>query len=294
VTDATLRTSDTRAFALALLGIALLTAMDALAKALSPGYGTLQIVFARFALSGAILIAFALVRRTGMPRRDRLPAHLLRALLTLCSNSAFFYALGRLPLAEVFVLSYTAPIFVALFAALLLGEKVSRATAIAIGCGFAGVLVIALAGQAAAGASERPWFAVACAIGSPVAYALGIVLLRTQTAHEPPLTVSLVQALMIAALLVPVGLVEFRLPDAADIPTFLVLGLFAAGGILAFVAAVAKLPAAVFAVADYSGLLWAALLGFVFFSEVPHPSMWLGAALIVSGSAVMLRAKRPS
>ncbi|MFN7194153.1 MAG: DMT family transporter, partial [Rhodospirillales bacterium] len=173
--------TEARMFALAIGGIALLTVMDAIAKALAADYGTFQIVFARFAFSALWIGAAAFVLRPGWPRRDRLAAHGLRAVLMVATTSAFFYALGHLPLAEVFVLSYTAPIFVALFGALLLSEKVDRITAVAIACGFAGVVWVALGDAQADETVPRPWFALACAIASPVTYALGNVLLRAQT-----------------------------------------------------------------------------------------------------------------
>ncbi|MCA3260950.1 MAG: DMT family transporter [Telmatospirillum sp.] len=284
---------ETRMFALAIGGIALLTVMDAIAKALASDYGTFQIVFARFAFSALWIGAAALVVRHGWPRRDRLSAHGLRALLMIATTSAFFYALGHLPLAEVFVLTYTAPIFVALFGALLIGEKVDRITVAAIACGFAGVVWVALGDAHAGDGAPRPWFALACAIASPVTYALGNVLLRAQTAHEPVLTIVLTQSLIVSALLLPVAVYDFAVPTLQDSLLFAALGLFGAGGYLAFASAIAKLPAARVAVADYSGLIWAALLGYVLFAEVPKPSLWAGAVLILGGSLLMLRAKKP-
>ena len=285
--------TETRMFALAIGGIALLTVMDAIAKALAADYGTFQIVFARFAFAALWIGAAALVLRPGWPRRDRLAAHGLRALLMVATTSAFFYAIGRLPLAEVFVLTYTAPIFTALFGALLLGEKVDRITSVAIACGFAGVVWVALGDAQAGESAQHPWFALACAIACPVTYALGNVLLRAQTAHEPVVTIVLTQSLIVSALLLPVVAYDAVLPTVQDGALFAALGLFGAGGYLAFANAIAKLPAARVAVADYSGLIWAALLGYVLFAEVPKPSLWAGAALILGGSLLMLRAKKP-
>ncbi len=286
--------TEARMFALAIGGIALLTVMDAIAKALAADYGTFQIAFARFAFSALWVGAAALVVRPGWPRRDRLAAHGLRALLMVTTTSAFFYAIGHLPLAEVFVLTYTAPIFVALFGALLLGEKVDRITVAAIACGFAGVVWVALGDAQTGDGAPRPWFALACAIACPVTYALGNVLLRAQTAHEHVVTIVLTQSLLASALLLPaIVAAQATLPTLHGGLMFAALGLFGAGGYLAFASAIAKLPAARVAVADYSGLIWAALLGYLLFAEVPKPSLWAGAVLILGGSLLMLRAKKP-
>jgi drug/metabolite transporter (DMT)-like permease len=283
---------QTRMFLIAVLGIAFLTVMDAIAKALTADYGTLQIVLARFAFATLWIGAVAAATRPGWPRRDRLAAHALRALLMIVTTSAFFYALGHLPLADVFVLAYTAPIFVALFGALLLKEKVGGTTMVAIACGFVGVIVIALGGAGTSADGTRPWLAIGCAVASPVTYALSTVLLRAQTAHESVVTIVLTQSLIVTSILVPATVLHFQMPTQADWLAFAALGFCGAAGYLAFAHAIAKLPAAQTAVADYSGLIWAAAIGYFYFAETPRPTMWLGATFIVGGSILMLRAKK--
>ena len=107
-------------FFIASVGMVVLTVMDATVKSLSGGYATAQIVFVRFLLVGLIIGAMAATARHGWPSTRRLTVHFGRATLMLITSSTFFYALGRLPLADVFVLSLTSPIFIALFAALFL------------------------------------------------------------------------------------------------------------------------------------------------------------------------------
>lgn len=279
---------DARFFALAVFGIALLTGMDALAKALAGGYGTFQIVFFRYAVSLLLFAAAIPLLRPQWPRRERLRAHAARAVLTIVTSTTFFYALGKLPFTEVFAIAYTGPIFVALFGALLLGEKVRWPTMAAIASGFAGVLVIAADGPAGGGGDTQQWLALACAIASPVSYALGVVLLRSQTLHESVPTILIVQAAMITLGLAIVAGPSFTMPDSADLWAIVGIGLLGAVGIYAFSAAIAKLQAAQVAAADYSGLIWAAMIGFFAFGETPRPAMWIGALLILAGSATML------
>lgn len=281
---------DARFFALAVFGIALLTGMDALAKALAGGYGTFQIVFFRYAVSLLLFAAAIPLLRPEWPRRERLRAHAARAVLTIVTSTTFFYALGKLPFTEVFAIAYTGPIFVALFGALLLGEKVRWPTMAAIACGFAGVLVIAADGPAGGGDTQQ-YLALACAIASPVSYALGVVLLRSQTLHESVPTILIVQAAMISVGLAVVAGPSFAMPESADLWAIAGIGALGAIGIYAFSAAIAKLQAAQVAAADYSGLIWAAMIGFFAFGETPRPAMWIGAALILAGSATMLLVK---
>jgi drug/metabolite transporter (DMT)-like permease len=286
--------AETRAFALAVLGIALLTGMDALAKALADGYGTFQIVFFRYAVSLLCFAAAWPLLRPAWPRRDRLGTHAARAGLTILTASTFFYALGELPFTEVFALAYTGPIFVAVFGTLLLGERVRWPTALAIALGFAGVIVIAADGWRGGGSGESNWLALACAIGSPVSYALGVILLRSQTAHESVPTIILVQAVMCAVALGVVAGSTFRVPVADDLWAIAGIGLLGAAGLYAFSSAIAKLQAAKVAAADYSGLIWAAFVGYFIFGEALRAATWIGTAMILAGSATMLMVKTKS
>lgn len=275
----------------AFVGVAVLTIMDALVKALSASFPTFQIVFLRFAFMGAWVGLLLIATRPGWPRRDRLRAHLGRAVMMVITTSSFFYALGHLPLAEVFAISFTAPIFMAIFGAIFLKEKLRLSIAGAIALGFVGMLVTVLGGADGTLTLRGEPFALACAFTAPVAYALGIVLLRSQTAHEHITLIVFVQALLVALLLVPLQALGFKALTATDWLLFAVIGLFGAVGYLAFAAALAKISVARFSIADYTGLIWAAVLGYVFFDEVPRATVWLGAALIIAGCLIVLRAK---
>ena len=233
-------------FFIASVGMVLLTAMDAMVKSLSGSYTTAQIVFVRFLLIGLIIGTMVTLARHSWPRPRRLTVHFGRAVLMMITSSTFFYALGHLPLADVFVLSLTSPIFIALFAALFLKEQVKPAVAIAIVAGFAGVLVMVFgAGVRGSGAYEPP--ALFCALVSPVTYALGIVLLRAQTASEPVTVILATQAFMVATLIFPVAATASVVPTSADLVAFAAVGVLGAAGHLAFGNGLKRMPAAEFA-----------------------------------------------
>jgi len=277
---------------LAVAAIALLTCMDALAKHLSAEFHTFQIVMLRYAFTVAFMVVLVAVQRPGLPRRDRLAAHAGRAALSVVTASSFFYAVGHLPLADTFALSFTAPLFIALFGALFLKEKLRWSISAALVLGFIGMLVIVFA-DTRIEAGERNTLAVACALISPVAYALGIVLLRSQTAHEPTTVIVFVQSILVTIFVSPLAALDFRAADGTALATFALAGLLGGIGHLALAAALARTTAARFSVAEYTGLLWAALLGYLFFAEVPALAVWIGAALIIGGCALVARERKP-
>jgi drug/metabolite transporter (DMT)-like permease len=276
-------------FLTACLGIALLTAMDALVKALSSGYPAFQIVFLRFLITGLIIGVAVMMRGQTWPPLNRMRVHLVRALLMVVTASSFFYALGHLPLADLFALSFTSPIFVALLAAVALKEPLNRSILSAIGLGFLGMLVIVSGAGTSGVMSGYPPLALACALLSPVAYACSVVLLRAQTAQDPITVIVAVQASLAALLLSPVMVSQFVMPTERDWLLFGALGLLGTAGYLAFAGALKHLPAARFSVVEYTGLIWAALIGFFFFTEVPAATVWYGAALIIAGCLIVVR-----
>jgi S-adenosylmethionine uptake transporter len=83
-----------------------------------------------------------------------------------------------------------------------------------------------------------------------------------------------------------------ELPPASDIPAFIALGAFAAAGMWFFARAYAAAEAQVLAPLEYTALIWAAVVGFVFFAEVPRPQVWAGAVVIIG--ACLWGAREPS
>jgi drug/metabolite transporter (DMT)-like permease len=276
-------------FFVASVGMVLLTMMDAMVKSLSGGYPTAQIVFSRFLLMSLVIGAIVVFARHRWPSMQRLKVHFGRAVLMLITSSTFFYALGHLPLADVFVLSLTSPIFIALFAALFLKEHVKPAVAIAIVAGFIGVLVMVIGADTSGSGAYEP-LGLFCALVSPVTYALGIVLLRAQTASEPVTVILATQALMVAALASPVAVVAAPvMPTSADLMSFVAIGVIGSVGHLCFGNGLKRMPAATFGMIEYTGVIWAAMLGYAFFNETPRATAWIGAALIVVGCLVVVR-----
>lgn len=276
--------------ALAVAGVALLTAMDSLVKALAPQFGTAQLIWARFAGTALwIGLWVAWLRLHTWPSARGLRSHALRAGFSLASNAFFFFALSRLPLAEVFALALTGPLFVAVLGALILKEALRPTAIAALLCGFAGAIVIIAHGLGGMAAADR--LGLASAIAAPVSYAISLVLLRAQTAHEPPPVIVLVQAVMITLVIAPLTAWQWVAPDATQALMLALVGLLGAVGFLLFVHAVARLPAAEASSVEYTGLLWAAAIGWLVFNEEPSPMLWAGAALIVAGGTLLMRAR---
>jgi len=102
-------------FLLGLTGIALLTVMDGVVKELSPRYSALHLTFLRFAVTAVMGALLFLALRAPLPDRGVITGNLLRGVLVALSTLGFFYGLAALPLAEVFIISFIAPLSAARF-----------------------------------------------------------------------------------------------------------------------------------------------------------------------------------
>ncbi len=279
------------ALALGCFGIAVLTIMDAVVKALAARYPVFEIVCLRGLATALCLLPVIGLLNPTWPSPERWLGHALRAVLSLLATACFFYALGQLPLAEVFALNFLAPLVIALFGVLFLDQSVSARVAMALALGFAGMLVIVAAAGGLGGTAPRPPLALAAALLAPVIYAASVVLLKSQTANEPVPVILTVQMVCVALFAAPMAAPGFRMPDMPDALLFASVGVLSAAALCAFTAALKALAPARFAILEYSGLIWAAIIGYVIFDEVPPLQTGLGAALIIGGCLLVVREK---
>jgi S-adenosylmethionine uptake transporter len=276
------------AFVRAAAAIAVLSAMDAVIKAMAAKYPTFEVVFLRFAFGLAIAAGALALARPGRPSRETVIANAGRAALAVVTATTFFFALGQLPLAEALVLTFLSPMFVALFGALMLGERPDRRILVALAAGFAGVLVV-ISDQFGVSSEARSLAGVAAALVSAVCYAFGLVLLRARAQRDPMVYIVFFQNLGPALILGPFAYVVWRPPTFIDLGWFALIAMLGVGGHFIMTSAFARAEAARLAALEYTALIWAALFGYLAFDEVPTLATVAGATLIVTGAIVASR-----
>lgn len=120
------------------------TAMAIAGRAVSSVHDTFEIMMWRSVVGFAIVLAVAgLLGRLREVRRDRLGQHILRNLFHFSGQNLWFWSLTMIPLAQVFALEFTSPIWVILLSPLVLGERLTRPRLIAAALGFVGILIVA-------------------------------------------------------------------------------------------------------------------------------------------------------
>lgn len=277
--------------AAAALAAALFIGMDAAVKSLADRHGTLQLTFLRFASGSLFALPLWAWFRTPLPARARWRLHGLRSVLLLLALLTWFHALGQLDLVQAVAVGYTAPIFISLLAMWWLKERPTPWIWAALALGLLGVGVALwpeLAARGAPGSAQRIEGLLAAA-ASAICYSGVVVLARQQAQHDPMWTILLVQNLLPTALLALPAALHWQPLLASAWPTVLLVGALATGGLLAITWAFTHLEATRAAPIEYTGLVWATLLGWGLFDELPTPHGIASAGLIVLGCLLLLR-----
>lgn len=266
---------------LAVLAVAMGSCIDALVKATAPGAGVMVLVAWRF-LFGAIIAAMVfLVQRRPWPEGKAVRFHIMRSLMQVASAILLFYALTQLALAETVLIGFTAALMVPFAAWVVLGEPVSpRAFGLTL-LGFAGAaFAVSAAPEGALGPHRM--LGIASILASAMLYAVVLVLLRLRAVKEDATTIALFTNGVPALCLSPFLFGLAGPVNVNDLPVFMMLG--AIGYVVWYLLtlAYARARAQLLAPLEYTALIWAALIGFVFFDEVPGWRVAVGAVLIVA------------
>lgn len=277
-------------FFVTLAGVGMLSLMDAFMKGASLAVGAYSAAWLRSAV-GLVLVAPVWLGTGGKwPRAPALRLHLLRGTVSAFMALSFFYALTHLPIAEAIAISFIAPLIALYLAAVLLGEKIRREAILASIIGFAGTLVIIGGKLGREHATPGMWLGLAALLFSAVLYAWNFILIRQQSQLAGPAEVATFHSGVSAAILglaAPWLLVLPGQDAAVQIGLSAVLTVCAAA---ALAWAYARAEAQALVPVEYSGFLWAALFGWLFFREAVTLPTIAGTALIVIGCWIAARA----
>jgi drug/metabolite transporter (DMT)-like permease len=276
-------------FLAALGAVAVLSIMDAVMKHLVIVIGIIAVSIWRSAANLLVSALLYLPRRAAWPDRKTLRVHVARGIIVMVMAALFFWGIGRVPLAQAIALTFIAPLIAMLLAAVFLNERIGPSSiAGAIGA-FAGVIVIVF-GQAKANVGSDVLLGIASILGSALCYAVNIVLMRRQALVAKPLEINFFQC-------VTVMLLWLLVIPAAGFPAWpgeqwiwvAVACLLSTSGTLLFAWGYARGPASYLAVTEYSGFLWASLMGWLVFRERVSSTTLVGAVLIIAGCLVAAR-----
>ncbi len=258
-------------------------ASSAASKWLVASYPIGEVLFTRTAVA-LVTCALFILPQTGLAvfRTQRLRHHVMRSVSQGFSQTFLLIAFSLMPLAGAIAINFSAPLFTTLVSALLLKEAVGPARWAALLVGFCGVLIVANPG------TETFQIGAAFALANAVLYGSVTVGVRGMTATESAETLTLYQLALLTALfalMLPLG---WAAPTSVDAGWIIFSGVSNAVGQYWWTRALHLAPASAVAPFFYLSLVWASILGFAIWGEVPTLPLVIGSAVVVASGLFLL------
>ncbi|OGA51326.1 MAG: hypothetical protein A3G25_20175 [Betaproteobacteria bacterium RIFCSPLOWO2_12_FULL_63_13] len=274
---------NVRGALLILLGSMFFAANDAMVKFVGGNIHPVQIALIRYSL-GVVFLAPMFVRLglTGL-KTARIGLHLGRALVATIGQLAVYYAVVHLMLADATAIMFSRPLFITVLAVVLLGETVGWRRWSATIVGFAGMVVMVRPGQM--GFDPASMVAIAAAL----LFALSLVLIRKLASTEPPARILFYYHVSGSLLFLGPALWLWVEPSALQWLLLFLIGVLTTIGMVCFVRGFAVGEASIVGPMEYSRLVYAALVGYFVFAELPDAWTWVGAAIIVASTLYVTR-----
>ena len=279
-------------FAVAIVGIAMFSIMDAIMKDLVLAIGTYTTLLWRNLAGTLIAGGLYASRPRARMTRAALQVHVVRGAVSTVMAIAFFWGLARVPMAQAVALTFVAPLLSLFLSAAMLGERIRRTTIAASSIAFVGVIVIVI-GQWRADLGPAALQGTIAILVSACFYAFNIVLMRRQALVAEPVEVAFSQS-AIVALLLAVGAPFFAgIPAPRHVPMLVLAAVLAVASLQLLAWAYARSDASHLSTSEYTSFVWASVLGWMFFDERVTIFTLAGAALIVVGCVVAARIRPP-
>lgn len=266
--------------------IASFSAMAVAGREVSFALDTFEIMMYRSAVG--VLIVWIVLTATGGwsgVNRDKIGTHFLRNLAHFTGQNLWFYAVTVIPLAQVFALEFTSPLWVIILSPFLLGERITLRRAGAAALGFIGILIVARPGVGAV----EPGLIIAAS--SAVFFALTTILTKrlTRSATTGCILFWLTLMQLIFGILASGFDGDIALPDATTAPWLVLIGL---AGLLAHFCitnALTVAPATVVVPIDFARLPVIAVVGMLLYNEPVEIWVFVGGLVILTANIINLR-----
>ncbi len=241
------------------------------------------IVFFRNLFGAIAIVPLIKYHGLGLFRTNHLGLHALRAPIGIIAILTFFYALTKVPVANVTALSFSTTLFATLSAAILIKEPIRLRRSIAIAIGLVGVFVVLR--PSASGFNIYSLLVLVAAIG----WGLSVTLVKKLTEFDSSITIVAIMSFSLTALSLPPALLYWQTPSLSQLGLLFVLGCLASGGHLLLTEALKRADVAIVMSLDFLRLVWTSILGAWLFSEYLDAFTLYGAIIIFASGWYILR-----
>ncbi len=250
---------------------------------MTAGVPPMQVVFLRVVFALITMLPLLVWRGSGIVRTTQIKTYLVRVAIGVTAMSTWFIGLSMVSVGEATAISFLAPLFATIFAALLLGEIVRARRWIATLVGLTGALVILRPGIVET--SLGVWIVVI----SSICMGLSTTFIKRLTNMDDPDKVVFITTLMMTPITLIPALYVWEWPAPEIWPFLLLLGPVATIGHVALARAFAATEASIIMGVDFARLPFAVLYGFLAFGEIIDFWTWIGGGIIFSAGIYIAR-----
>jgi drug/metabolite transporter (DMT)-like permease len=260
--------------------------MAVAARELLAHMGPFQILFVRSLVMMAIVLVIVAQATDAVTATRRLPLHVFRNVIHLGGQYCWVFAIGALPLATVFAIEFTMPVWTAILAALILKERLTRNRMVMLVLGLAGVLIIL-----------RPGFglfhpAALVALAASLLYAGNMIATKRLSGTDSPLAVLFWMSVVQTPLALLAALPGWVSPPISQLPWMILIGVGSYTAHYCLTRAFKLADATVAVPVDFVRLPLIAVVGALFYNEAFDPMIIAGAAVIFAGTYYSLSRER--
>lgn len=266
----------------ALVSGVLFSVLNTLARGLAQQLDPFQTQFLRYLMGLLVWAPWVWAAGWSAYRPANMAGQFTRGAVHTAGLVLWFMALPHISLADMTAIGFTGPIFVMVGAAWFLGEKMRRDRWLAALIGFAGVLVVVLPKLSGAGG----WYGLVMLASAPI-FAASFLITKALTRYESPQVIVVWQSLTVTVMSLPMALLHWQMPTLWQWLSFLVMGCLGSLGHYCLARALRIADISSVQSLRFLDLVWASLLGWLVFADVPSESTWLGA-LVILGSTIWI------
>ena len=257
------------------------TAMAIAGRELGDTFDTFEIMMWRSAFGFLIVLIFATVTGTRHEiGRQAIGTHLIRNVFHFTGQNLWFFAVTTVPLAQVFALEFTTPLWVIVLSVFLLGERLTLVRGTAAVMGFIGILIVSRPDMAAINGGILA--AASCAIFFALTYVFTKRLTRSESITAIMFYLTFFQ--LVFGLLTAGYDGDITIPTVPDLPWLLLVGICGLLAHFCITKALSLAPAAVVAPVDFARLPIIAIVAMLVYGEALDPWVFVGAIIIFAGN----------
>lgn len=254
-----------------------ISGMNGIVTELSASMHAFEITFFRQVLGSVFMAAIFLPRGLHVLYTRRIWLHILRAVLNVLAMATYFIALGLEPMANVVALGLAAPLFATFGAIVILRERMTGRRWMALGLGLIGSLVILRPGF------QTISYGMVMVLLSNVAWSAALVDIKVLARTDSSATIAFYAAMLQWPLALIAAVFFWTWPTLEQWGWLCVIGISGSVAQLALTQAFREADATLVLPVNFTKLIWASLIGYFFFDQVPSIWVWVGGLIVFSG-----------